>query len=143
IDWLGLASMALFLGCLQFILDEGPRNDWLTDHAILIAFIIGVVSAVIFFYRCFTNPNPIINLRIFYNRNFSISSVMTFVLGIALYGMVYIVPVFLGQVRGMNSSQIGHIMLVMGATMFFFAPIAGSVMAKFDARKVIFIGLSI
>ena len=143
IDWLGLASMALFLGCLQFILDEGPRNDWLTDHAILIAFIIGVVSAVIFFYRCFTNPNPIINLRIFSNRNFSISSVMTFVLGIALYGMVYIVPVFLGQVRGMNSSQIGHIMLVMGATMFFFAPIAGSVMAKFDARKVIFIGLSI
>jgi DHA2 family multidrug resistance protein len=68
---------------------------------------------------------------------------MTFVLGMALYGMVYIVPVFLGQVRGMNSSQIGHIMLVMGVTMFLFAPFVGSVMSRFDARKVIFLGLSV
>ena len=143
IDWVGLSTMALFLGCLQYILDEGPRNDWLTDHSIFIACVIGMVSAAIFFYRCFTNPHPIINLRIFSNRNFSISAIMTFVLGIGLYGMVYIVPVFLGQVRGMNSSQIGHIMLVMGVTMFLFAPVAGSVMSKFDPRKVIFIGLSV
>lgn len=143
IDWLGLSTMALFLGCLQYILDEGPRNDWFADHRIFIAFVVGLIAAVTFFYRCFTNANPIINLRIFSNRNFSLSAMMTFVLGIGLYGMVYIVPVFLGQVRGMNSSQIGHIMLVMGATMFLFAPIAGAVMSKFDPRKVIFIGLSV
>ncbi|XID75961.1 DHA2 family efflux MFS transporter permease subunit [Alkanindiges sp. WGS2144] len=143
IDWLGLGSMALFLGCLEYVLDEGPRNDWFSDHSILYAFICCVTAALIFFYRCFTSRHPIVDLSVFGNRNFALSSMMTFVLGIALYGMVYIVPVFLGQVRGMNSSQIGHIMLVMGVTMFLFAPIAGSVMSRFDPRKVIFIGLGV
>lgn len=143
IDWLGLASMAVFLGGLEFVLDEGPRNDWFSDHAILYTAIACVLSAIIFFYRCLTVQQPIVDLTVFSNRNFSLSSMMTFVLGMALYGMVYIVPVFLGQVRGMNSSQIGHIMLVMGATMFLFAPLVGSVMPRFDARKVIFVGLSV
>jgi DHA2 family multidrug resistance protein len=143
IDWLGLASMAVFLGGLEFVLDEGPRNDWFSDHVILYTAIACVMAAVIFFYRCLTVKQPIIDLTVFSNRNFSLSSMMTFVLGMALYGMVYIVPVFLGQVRGMNSSQIGHIMLVMGVTMFLFAPFVGSVMSRFDARKIIFIGLSV
>lgn len=143
IDWLGLASMAIFLGGLEFVLDEGPRNDWFSDHAILYTAIACLLSAIIFFYRCLTVRQPIVDLSVFNNRNFSLSSMMTFVLGMALYGMVYIVPVFLGQVRGMNSSQIGHIMLVMGITMFLFAPFVGSVMSKFDSRKVIFAGLSI
>lgn len=143
IDWLGLLSMAVFLGGLEYFLDEGPRNDWFADETILYTFIACVLAAIIFFYRCLTKAHPIVDLSIYKNRNFTVSSLMTFVLGVALYGMVYLVPVFLGQVRGMNSSQIGHVMLVMGITMFLFAPFVGSVMSKFDARKVIFIGLSI
>lgn len=143
IDWLGLVSMAFFLGGLEFVLDEGPRNDWFADHEILAAAIICTVAALLFFYRSFTAKHPIVDLSVFKNRNFALSSMMTFVLGMALYGMVYIVPVFLGQVRGMNSSQIGHVMLVMGITMFLFAPFVGTVLSKFDPRKMIFCGLSI
>ncbi len=143
IDWLGLASMAVFLGGLEYFLDEGPRNDWFADDIILYTFIASVSAAIIFFYRCLTTEHPIVDLSVYRNRNFSVSSLMTFVLGIALYGMVYLVPVFLGQVRGMNSSQIGHVMLVMGITMFLFAPFVGTVMSRFDVRKVIFAGLSI
>ncbi len=143
IDWLGLASMAVFLGGLEYFLDEGPRNDWFSDDAILYAFIASATAAFIFFYRCFSSKHPIVDLTVFKNRNFALSSMMTFVLGMALYGMVYIVPVFLGQVRSMNSSQIGHIMLVMGITMFLFAPFVGTVMSRFDPRKVIFLGLTV
>lgn len=143
IDWLGLASMAVFLGGLEYFLDEGPRNDWFADETILYTFIACVLAAIIFFYRCLTKAHPIVDLSVYKNRNFTVSSLMTFVLGVALYGMVYLVPVFLGQVRGMNSSQIGHVMLVMGITMFLFAPFVGTVMSRFDARKVIFAGLSI
>jgi DHA2 family multidrug resistance protein len=143
IDWLGLASMAVFLGGLEYFLDEGARNDWFADKTILYTFIACVTAAFIFFYRCLTTEHPIVDLSVYKNRNFTVSSLMTFVLGVALYGMVYLVPVFLGQVRGMNSSQIGHVMLVMGITMFLFAPFVGTVMSRFDARKVIFIGLSI
>lgn len=143
IDWLGLVSMAVFLGSLVYFLDEGARNDWFSDEAVLTAFIAMVVGGCIFFYRSFTAKHPIIDLRVFRNRNFAVSSLMTFVVGMVLYGMVYLTPVFLGQVRGMNSSQIGHIMMVMGITMFIFAPFVGAVLPRFDARKTIFIGLTV
>jgi DHA2 family multidrug resistance protein len=78
---------------------------------------------------------------VFADRNFATSALMTFVLGMALYGMVYILPVFLGQVRGMNSSQIGSIMMVQGGAMFLAAPFVGAVLSRFDPRKTIFLGM--
>ena len=143
IDWAGLLSMAVFLGSLEYFLDEGPRQDWFADESVLIAFVAMIIGGVVFFYRSFTAREPIIDLSVFKDRNFAISSLMTFVVGMALYGMVYLTPVFLGQVRGMNSSQIGHIMMVMGLTMFCAAPFIGSILPRFDARKTIFIGLAI
>lgn len=143
IDWLGLASMAVFLGSLEYFLDEGARNDWFSDEAVLSAFILMVVGGSIFFYRSFTAKHPIIDLRVFRDRNFAVSSLMTFVVGMVLYGMVYLTPVFLGQVRGMNSSEIGQIMMVMGITMFISSPFVGAVLPRFDARKTIFIGLTV
>lgn len=141
IDWWGLLGMALFLGCLEFILDEGPRNDWFADHAIVLGALGCVLGAVVFFYRSLSSDDPLVDLRVFADRNFATSSIMTFVVGMVLYGMVYILPVFLGQVRGMNSSQIGEVMMVQGMAMFLFAPVVGAVLPRFDARKTIFIGM--
>lgn len=141
IDWLGLVSMALFLGCLEFVVDEGPRNDWFADDHILYASVVMVISAAIFFRRSFTSPNPIVDLRVFANRTFSILSLMTFAMGMALFGMVYILPVFLGQVRGMNSVQIGHIMMIQGGTMFLVAPIIAALLPRMDGRILIVVGM--
>ncbi len=141
IDWAGLTGMALFLGCLEYVLDEGPRNDWFSDHLILLAAVVLVVAGTVFFWRSFTAKDPIVDLRVFADRNFATSSLMTFVVGMALYGMVYILPVFLGQVRGMNSSQIGSIMMIQGGAMFLAAPFVGAVLPRFDPRKTIFIGM--
>ncbi len=141
IDWWGLVGMALFLGCLEFVLDEGPRNDWFADHAIVLGALGCVLGAVVFFYRSLRSDDPLVDLRVFGDRNFATASIMTFMVGMALYGMVYILPVFLGQVRGMNSSQIGEVMMVQGMAMFLFAPVVGAVLPRFDARKTIFIGM--
>ena len=125
IDWLGLLSMALFLGSLEYTLDEGPRHDWFAEEAVVISSVIGLLGGLVFFWRSFTNANPIVNLRVFANRNFAIGSVISFVVGVSLYGMVYLVPLFLGKVRGFNSLQIGEIMMVMGIAMFITAPHIG------------------
>lgn len=143
IDWFGLISMAFFLGCLEYVLDEGPRNDWFSDSHIIIGFITMLVAGISFFWHSLTHDDPIVDIKIFADRNFAIGSIITFIVGIALYGLVYILPLFLGQVRGMNASQIGHIMMVMGVTMFFFAPFAGSIIPKFDARITVTLGLLI
>ena len=143
IDWFGLVTMAIFLGSLEFFVDEGPRNDWFSDSHILYAFIAMVLGGTAFIWRSFTSPEPIVDLRVFADRTFALSSMMTFVLGMVLFGMVYIIPVFLGQVRGMNSVQIGHIMVIQGITMFLTAPLVAALMPRFDPRKLVAIGMLI
>lgn len=141
LDWLGLIAMAMFLGGLEYFLDEGARHSWLADTGVRTAFIICIIGAVIFFYRSFTSAYPVIDLTIFKNRNFALSAVITFVVGMALYGLGYMIPVFLGQVREMNSSQIGHIMMVTGVVMFFFAPVVAWLIPNFDTRRTVFFGM--
>jgi len=139
-DWWGLLAMAGFLGALEFVLEEGPRNDWLQDSAITYAAIFSALSAVVFFYRAFTAHVPIVDLRAFSNRNFAIGSMFSFVLGIGLYGLTYLYPVYLAQVRGYNSLMIGETMFVSGITMFVSAPVVGRLVTKFDPRFVLMAG---
>ena len=87
------------------------------------ATVVGLLSAIYFFWRSFTSLNPIVNLRVFADRNFAVGSVVSFVVGVSLYGMVYLIPLFLGQVRHFNSLQIGETMMVMGVAMFITAPL--------------------
>jgi DHA2 family multidrug resistance protein len=133
-DWWGLIAMAGFLGALEYALEEGPRHDWLQDEAIAYAAIISTLSAVAFFYRAFTARVPIVDLRAFGNRNFAIGSMFSFVLGIGLYGLTYLYPLYLAQVRGYSSLMIGETMFVSGLAMFVSAPIVGRLVTKIDPR---------
>jgi DHA2 family multidrug resistance protein len=139
-DWWGLIAMAGFLGALEYVLEEGPRNDWLQDETIAYASIASALSAVAFFYRAFTARAPIVDLRAFSNRNFALGSMFSFVLGIGLYGLTYLYPVYLAQVRGYNSLMIGETMFVSGLAMFFSAPVVGRLAAKFDPRFMLISG---
>jgi MFS transporter, DHA2 family, multidrug resistance protein len=136
-DWWGLIAMAGFLGALEYVLEEGPRNYWLEDEAIGYAALASALSALAFFYRAFAARAPIVDLRAFANRNFAIGSMFSFVLGIGLYGLTYLYPVYLAQVRGYNSLMIGETMFVSGLAMFVTAPIVGRLVTKIDPRFVL------
>lgn len=140
-DLFGLAMMALFLGGLEFVLDEGPRNDWFDDHHISTWAIIATITGALFFWRTLTYQQPIVDLRILRNRNFTIGCLMAAVLGMGLYGGVYVTPLFLARVQGLNAYQIGTVMSVMGLFMFFTAPIAGRLIEALNARAVLAIGM--
>ena len=113
-DVIGLVLMATFLGCLEYALEEGPRWDWLDDSTIRTAVIVSGVAGVFFFWRVLTYRQPIVDLRAFLNRNFALGSFYTFMIGIGMYGTTYLVPLFLAQVRGYNSLQIGPTVVVTG-----------------------------
>ena len=102
-DWTGLISMAGFLGALEYVLEEGPRKDWFDDGAIVVLAIVSALSAVVFFARVLTAKEPIVDLRAFLNCNFAIGSLFSFVLGIGLYGLTFLYPLYLAQVRGYNA----------------------------------------
>jgi DHA2 family multidrug resistance protein len=133
-DWWGLISMAGFLGALEYVLEEGPRYDWFQDETVFYAAVVSALSAVAFFWRALTARAPIVDLRAFANRNFAIGSMFSFVLGIGLYGLTYLYPLYLAQVRGYNALMIGETLFVSGVAMFLSAPLVGRLAAKYDPR---------
>jgi DHA2 family multidrug resistance protein len=140
-DVAGLLLMAVFLGCLQYALEEGPRWDWLQDGTIRAAAVVSGTAGVFFFLRVLSYRQPIVDLRAFLNRNFAIGSAYTFVIGTGLYGATYLVPLFLAQVRGYSSLQIGMIVVVTGLAQMLISPFTTIVARNLDLRIMLAIGI--
>ena len=140
-DYLGLALMAAFLGSLEYVLEEGNRNDWFSDDSITTFSIISAVASVLFVYRMLTQAEPLVELRALGNRNFALCCLLSLVIGVGLYGSVYLIPLFLGQVRAYDSFEIGKAMFATGLVMFFTGPIAGIICSKVDMRRMAAFGL--
>ncbi len=142
-DLKGLLAMGTFLGSLEYVLDEGPKDDWFDEQAIVIGTLICVTSGIYFFWRMFRYDKPIVYLDTFKDRNFALGCMFSFALGIGLYGSVYIIPLLLSRVRGFDSLQIGVIMAVTGICQFLSAPIAGRLMQVLNPRTLLGIGLAL
>ena len=145
-DWTGLALMAVFLGSLEYLLEEGPGDDWFQSGLIVKLFIICSVSCVWFFWHVTHSDHPIVDFSSFKDRNFWSGSLFSFTMGIGLYGLTYLYPVYLARVHGYSALQIGETMFVTGVAMFLTAPIAGRLSAKVDPRIMVgagFVGFAI
>src|SRR5271163_1343228 len=140
-DWFGLIAMAGFLGSLEYVLEEGPQYEWLQDTSVATCAAVCVVSAVAFFYRALTAEEPIVDIRAFTNRNFAVGCLLSFCVGVGLYGLTYMYPRYLSEVRGYSALMIGETMCVSGITMFLTAPIVGRLMLKVDMRYIVATGL--
>jgi MFS transporter, DHA2 family, multidrug resistance protein len=142
-DLSGLVLMALFLGCLQYALQEGPRWDWFSDNTILLAVVVSSIASAFFFWRVLTYHQPIVDLRAFTNRNFALGSFYTFVVGTGMYGTTYLIPLFLAQVRGFSSLQIGETVVVTGLAQLAMSPISPLLARKMDLRLMLSIGIGL
>ena len=143
IDIVGIGLMALFLGTLEYVLEEGPRNDWLEDSTIWWLTITCVVSGAFFFAHVLTRERePIVDLKAYRDPNFAIGSLLSLFLGVGLYGLTYLYPLFLSEVRNLSASQIGQIMFVTGIFQFMSAPLAGILSQKIDTRMLIAFGFT-
>ncbi len=139
-DWLGLAFMAVMLGALEYVLEEGAADDWFQSRVIVVLTAILVAGAAGFIWRVRKAPMPIVDFSAMKNRNFATGSLLSFTMGIGLYGLTYLYPVFLARVRGYSAMMIGETMFVTGIAMFLMAPISGRLMMKVDPRILMGIG---
>jgi DHA2 family multidrug resistance protein len=142
-DLTGLVLMALFLGCLEYSLEEGARWDWLEDTTIRTAVIVSVVASALVFWRVLTYRQPIVDLRTFLNRNFALGTFYTFIVGTGLYGATYIVPLFLAQVRGFSALQIGETVVVTGLAQMVLSPFTAYIARTIDLRLMLSIGMAL
>jgi MFS transporter, DHA2 family, multidrug resistance protein len=139
-DWFGLFSMAAFLGALQYVLEEGPAKNWFDSETVTLGITVSSIGAALFFVRVFTARYPIVDLGAFRDRNFWTGSLFSIVLGVGLYGLTYLYPVYLARIRGYSALMIGETMFVTGLCMFVMAPIAGRLAQKIDPRPLLVIG---
>jgi DHA2 family multidrug resistance protein len=143
IDWLHVVSLALFLGALQYVLEEGPRNQWFEDPTIQIAAWISFVAMIVFFERSFFSAMPIVKLTPFRRPVFAMACVLNLVIGFGLYAAIYLTPIFLGRVRDYSSLDIGTTVFVNGIFMSLGAPLAARLTTAIDQRFVIAAGFGL
>jgi DHA2 family multidrug resistance protein len=142
IDWSHLVAMAVALACLEYVLEEGPRKDWFGDPQIVMAAWFSVVGFVFFIERSFYSKNPIVRLSPFRNPTFAFACVFNLVIGFGIYASTYLMPVFLGRVRGYDSLQIGTTVFVVGIAQILSTIIAAKFSQTVDRRIMIAVGLS-
>jgi DHA2 family multidrug resistance protein len=143
IDLLGVILIALFLGPLVYVLEEGPREDWFASSTILVVSTVSLISCILMVWRELSAKHPVVDIRAFRDRNFLIGCMLSFALGVAIYGSIYLLPVVLSTVRGFNSLQIGMVMIVIGVFQFISGPIAGQMEKRMDQRLMLALGLAL
>jgi len=139
-DWWGLVFMAVFLGCTEYVLEEGPIRDWFTDDSVVVFALAAGAASIVFLARVLTAEEPIVDLRAFANRNFALGSLFSAIMGVGLFGLTYLYPLYLARVRGLTPLMIGETMFVTGACMLLTAPIANRIVSMMDPRVLLLLG---
>jgi MFS transporter, DHA2 family, multidrug resistance protein len=142
-DWPGIVTMAIGLAALQTVLEEGNKDDWFGSPFIVRLSIISAIALSLFLVIELTTKNPLLNLRLLARRNFGFGILANFLLGIALYGSVFILPLYLARIQGYNSEQIGMVLAWTGLPQLVLIPLVPRLMQRFDARFVIAIGFAL
>ena len=142
-DWWGIAAMAIGLGSLEVVLEEGNRKDWFGSEVISQLAIAAAICLTAFFWIEFTHKRPFINLRLLKRRNFGLCTIINVALGLGLYGSVYILPLYLAQIQGYNAMQIGEVIAWSGIPQLFLIPFIPKLMQRFDVRILLAIGVSL
>ncbi len=142
-DWFGIVAMAIGLGSLQVVLEEGSRKDWFGSQLIVRLSVTAVIFLTIFFWIELTRRKPFINLGLLLNRNFGLASVVNVSLGLGLYGSIYILPLYLGQIQRYNAMQIGEVLMWVGIPQLFIIPFVPRIMQRLDIRLIIGTGVAL
>ncbi len=134
IDYIGLGLLAVGLGFLQVMLDKGQTDDWFGSNFIVactVLTVVGLVGAIIWELH---TPDPVVDLRLLKDRNFLISTLSMFMLGVVLYGTTVLLPIFLQTLLGYNATLSGLVLSPGGLAVMVMMPIVGFLIGKIQAR---------
>ena len=142
IDWAGLAIMALAIGSLQFMLDQGQTEDWFSSRIIQVAAIAALLGAIVFVTRALKSDEPIVDLRLFADRNFLIANLVIAAFAVALYGSIAIQPLFVQDLLNYPIIESGHLFVPRGIAAALSMGLTGAILAdRFDPRLLSGAGL--
>jgi DHA2 family multidrug resistance protein len=140
IDSWGLGLLAVWLGCLQIVLDKGQEDDWFGATWIRWAVFFGAVALVLFLVRQLRTRKPLVDLCVFTNRNFALGCVLITLFGAAIYGLVTMLPLFYQELMGYTALNAGIAVSPRGLGAIVAMPIIGLLTARIDNRWLIALG---
>ena len=141
-DYLGIVLLALSLGTLEYVLEDGARWNWFNDATIRECAAISLVSTLIFIWRSLTYAHPVVDLRALGNRNFSIGCIVSLVTGVGVFSTIYLTPLFLEYVRTMPAWQTGMAMISTGVASLVGVPFYIALVRRVDLRWLLAAGLA-
>ena len=143
IDYWGIGLLAVWVGALQIVLDKGQEADWFGSHWITALAAVAVAGLVIFVAHEFSTRDPVVRLRVFKERTYAAGVFLMTVLGFVLYASLLLLPIFLQTLLGYSALDAGIAMAPRGLGSFLMMPVVGTVLGRFDPRKVLACGLTI
>src|SRR5690348_1192099 len=141
IDYWGIGLLTVGIGALQVVLDKGQEEDWFESHWITALAIIAGIALIIFLVHELRTRDPVIHLRVFKQRTYAAGVFVMTIMGFVLYGSLLLLPVFLQTLLGYPALNAGIAMAPRGLGSFLMMPVVGTVLGRFDPRKVLSIGL--
>ncbi|MBB4200904.1 EmrB/QacA family drug resistance transporter [Rhodoblastus sphagnicola] len=142
-DYFGIVLMAIFLGCLEYTLEEGPRWGWFEDDTILTTAWISGLAGVGFVWRSLTAANPVVDLTALKSGNFALGCFFSFITGVGIFATIYLTPLFLGRVRGFSALQIGAAVFTTGVFQILAIPFYAFCAKRIDLRWLLMFGLAL
>jgi DHA2 family multidrug resistance protein len=143
LDFIGLFFMSLGIGALQIVLDKGERDDWFASHFIIALSAISIISLIFAVLWELNRNQPVVNLHLFRDRQFAMTTGLLFVVGFGLYGSTVLLPLFLQILMGYSSFRAGLVMSPGGIVTMMAMPLVGFMVGKVGARWLITTGLVI
>jgi len=143
VDWLGLALLAIGVGSLQIMLERGERLDWWASGQIRLLAVASVVSLVTFIWHELRTEHPVVDLSILKSRQLAVGVLFGLVLGVCLYATVFVLPVYLQNIRNFTANQTGLVILPGALASAFTMGFMGRLQGKFDGRLSIAAGIGI
>lgn len=141
IDWLGMLLMACSIGCLQMFLDQGHDHDWFDSRLITVLALTSLYTFILFIIRGLRQKDNIINLRLFTNRNFCLSTVCMTLFAVGLFGSFTIQPILLGEVMQYTSGAVGLMLAPRGISSMLTMMVIGPLMNRVDNRIFLILGV--
>jgi DHA2 family multidrug resistance protein len=141
-DYAGIVLMAVGLGNLEYVLEEGSRWNWFDDATIRTCTLVAATAGVLFVIRSLTFARPVVDLRALGNRNFALGCLLSFITGIGIFSTIYLTPLFLGYVRGFSAWQTGTAIFSTGVASLLGVPVYIALARKFDTRWLMMFGLA-
>jgi DHA2 family multidrug resistance protein len=142
-DWPGIITMTIGLSALQTVLEEGNKDDWFGSPFIMKLSVIAAVALAAFLVVELTAKKPLLNLRLLFRRNFGFGILANILLGVVLYGSVFILPNYLSRIQGYNAEQIGTVLAWTGLPQLLLIPLLPRLMRRFDPRIFIAFGFAL